>query len=95
MSQIHAIKEVKVGIDFGDGLTPVGRLAIRDRQIYFEYNRAFIDKGPEISPRHLPLKSGVRHFERDPFDTLPGVLMTVCPMGGGGCCLTGLPALKV
>ncbi len=40
MNTIKSVKEVKVGINFGDGVTSVGRLAIRNRQIYFEYDRA-------------------------------------------------------
>ena len=41
---------IKVGIDFGSGPLDVGRLAIRDRIIYFEYARNFIERGLEISP---------------------------------------------
>ena len=33
----NSVKEVKVGLNFGDATIPVGRLAIRDRKIYFEY----------------------------------------------------------
>jgi serine/threonine-protein kinase HipA len=31
------VTEIKVGLDFGSGIRPVGRLAIRDHVIYFEY----------------------------------------------------------
>lgn len=51
MSQIKSVKEVKIGINLGKDTTPVGRLAIRDRRIYFEYYRDFIDRGLEISPQ--------------------------------------------
>ncbi len=34
---IQQVAEVKVGLDFGSGIQPVGRLAIRDQIIYFEY----------------------------------------------------------
>lgn len=37
-----AIKEIKVGLNFGSGIQPVGRLAIRNSIIYFEYDDAFI-----------------------------------------------------
>lgn len=45
MRQIRSVKENKVGMDFGEGAVPVGRLAIRNHQIYFEYDRAFITSG--------------------------------------------------
>jgi len=83
MSKIKSIKEVKVGINFGEGLSPVGRLAIRDRQIYFEYDRTFIDNGVEISPLRLPLKSGVSRFEYNLFEGLPGVFNDSLPDGWG------------
>ncbi|GEM_PF-1819123 len=49
----------KVGLNFGVGVLPIGRLAMHERKIYFEYGGAFIKNGLEISPVHLPLKSGV------------------------------------
>ena len=36
------VSTIKVGIDFASGPLDVGRLAIRDRIIYFEYERSFI-----------------------------------------------------
>ncbi len=47
------IVEVKVGLDFGSEILPVGRLAIRDHTIYFEYQASFIQKKLEISPIRL------------------------------------------
>ncbi|MDO9476347.1 MAG: HipA N-terminal domain-containing protein [Pseudohongiella sp.] len=52
------VKEMKVGLNFGAGVQSVGRLALRERKIYFEYDGAFLKSGPEISPFHLPLRSG-------------------------------------
>lgn len=83
MSMIKSVKEVKVGIDFGDGVHLVGRLAIRNRQIYFEYNQAFIESGLEISPLRLPPKSGVQSFDYDLFEGLPGVFNDSLPDGWG------------
>ena len=83
MSQIKSVKEVKVGINFGDGVSSVGRLAIRDRQIYFEYDRTFIDDGLEISPLHLPSGPGVNSFDYDLFEGLPGVFNDSLPDGWG------------
>lgn len=83
MKKIQSIKEVKVGINFGDGIIPVGRLAIRGRQIYFEYDHAFINLGIEISPIRLPIKSGVMSFEYSLFKGLPGVFNDSLPDGWG------------
>lgn len=83
MSAFQATKEIKVEIDFGDGIIPVGRLAIRDRIIYFEYDRGFIDRGMEISPLRLPLQSGVQQFDYDLFEGLPGVFNDSLPDGWG------------
>jgi serine/threonine-protein kinase HipA len=73
MSLIKSVKEVKVGINFGEDVHPVGRLAIRDRQIYFEYDQNFIEVGLEISPLRLPIKSGVQNFDYTLFEGLSGV----------------------
>jgi len=35
----------------------VGTLAIKDRKIYFEYDREFLKTGLELSPYKLPLKT--------------------------------------
>lgn len=83
MSEIKSVKEVKVGINFGNSVRPVGRLAIRDRQIYFEYDQTFIEEGLEISPLRLPLKSGVQSFDYDLFEGLPGVFNDSLPDGWG------------
>lgn len=53
------VNTVNVGIDFGDGPSPIGRLAIRERKIYFEYDRSFIACGLEISPVRLPLQPDI------------------------------------
>ena len=83
MSKIKSVKEVKVGINFGNSVRPVGRLAIRNRQIYFEYDQTFIEGGLEISPLRLPLKSGVQSFDYDLFEGLPGVFNDSLPDGWG------------
>ncbi len=83
MSQIKSVNEVKVGINFGDGVTAVGRLAMRERIIYFEYDRGFLDQGLEISPLRLPLKPGVTSFDEHLFEGLPGVFNDSLPDGWG------------
>lgn len=77
------ISEIKVGIDFGTGIDPVGRLAIRDQTIYFEYDMKFVQKGMEISPFRLPLRSGVIELPNRPFDGLAGVFSDSLPDGWG------------
>ncbi len=37
----------------------MGRLLLKNRQIFFEYDAAFIKTGLELSPFKLPLKAGV------------------------------------
>lgn len=80
---IKSVSEIKVGLDFGLGIEPVGRLAIRDQIIYFEYNDEFIQKGIEISPLRLPLKKGVIELQKSHFDGLPGVFSDSLPDGWG------------
>ena len=77
------INEIKVGLDFGASKHDVGRLAIRDGIIYFEYNADFIKSGIEISPFRLPLKSGLQKFDKDIFEGLYGVFNDSLPDGWG------------
>ncbi len=79
----NSVKEVKVGLNFGDGIVPVGRLAINNRQIYFEYHDSFIEQNLNISPFHLPLKSGVFSFDYNLFEGLGGVFNDSLPDGWG------------
>ncbi len=77
------IIEIKVGLDFGNKAIPVGRLAMHGRIIYFEYDGNFIERNIEISPLHLPLKSGVSSFDYALFEGLPGALNDSIPDGWG------------
>lgn len=77
------ITEVRIGLDFGSDTQPIGRLAIRDRIIYFEYDDAFIQKGIEISPLRLPLQKGVIELPQRPFEGLAGVFNDSLPDGWG------------
>jgi serine/threonine-protein kinase HipA len=83
MKSYLSATEIKVGINFGDGVNPVARLAMRDRHIYFEYDSSFIECDIEISPLRLPLQSGVQLFENDLFEGLPGVFNDSLPDGWG------------
>jgi len=51
----------------------VGTLAIKDRKIYFEYDKEFLKTGIEISPYKLPLKEGLHRCDDDTFEGLWGV----------------------
>ncbi len=80
---IQPVPEIKVGLDFGGGIQPVGRLAIRDRVIYFEYVDEFLQRGIEISPFRLPLQKGVIPLPQYPFEGLAGVFSDSLPDGWG------------
>lgn len=83
MNALKPIREIKVSLDFGQGLIKVGRLAIKDRKIYFEYDASFIQTGLEISPLKLPLKAGLYQFKESFFENLPGVFNDSLPDGWG------------
>lgn len=61
----------------------VGRLALRQRQILFEYDPAFLTTGIEISPLKLPLRSGVFTPPDTIFDGIFGVFNDSLPDGWG------------
>lgn len=83
MKNYTSLMEIKIGLNFGNGVIPLGRIAMRDRTIYFEYDRSFIERGLEISPLRLPLQSGVLRFEYSLFEGLPGVFNDSLPDGWG------------
>jgi len=78
-----SVKELKVSLRFDEHTIPVGRLAIRDYQIYFEYYNSFVAEGLEISPFKLPLKTGLKVFDKTPFEGLAGVFSDSLPDGWG------------
>ena len=80
---LSPVAAVAVGLDFGGGATRVGRLAARDRRIYFEYDADFIANGVEISPLRLPLRPGLQTADAALFEGLPGVFNDSLPDGWG------------
>jgi serine/threonine-protein kinase HipA len=88
------IKKVEISLDFGEGVIPVGRLATRESMVYFEYDASFIERGLEISPLRLPLQTGLRTFDRELFDGLPGVFNDSLPDGWGRLLLDRTMRLK-
>ena len=83
MKALFPVQVINVGLDFGTGRIPVGRLALRERRIYFEYSPSFIEQGLEISPFLLSVKSGVTTFDNSLFEGLPGVFNDSLPDGWG------------
>jgi serine/threonine-protein kinase HipA len=83
MSNIISLNEIKVGLHFGDEIIPVGRLAIRGYNIYFEYHDTFIDLKLNISPVKLPLETGLQTFNPSLFEGLSGVFNDSLPDGWG------------
>jgi len=61
----------------------VGILAIKNRKIYFEYDKDFLKTGIELSPYKLPLKSGLFRCDDDTFDGLWGLFNDSLPDGWG------------
>lgn len=78
-----AVKEIKVGLNFGSEIQSVGRLAIRNSMIYFEYDEVFLQSNLEISPIKLPLQPGVTELPQSPFEGLAGVFNDSLPDGWG------------
>lgn len=78
-----SVEVIQVGLDFGKGKIPVGRLARSQGTIYFAYESDFLERWLEISPFHLPLKPGVSAFDRFLFEGLPGVFHDSLPDGWG------------
>jgi serine/threonine-protein kinase HipA len=60
-----------------------GRLLLKNRQIFFEYDAAFIKTGLELSPFKLPLKSGVVESNDRTFEGLFGLFNDSLPDGWG------------
>lgn len=61
----------------------MGRLLLKNRQIFFEYDMAFIKTGLELSPFKLPLKTGVIESNDRTFEGLFGVFNDSLPDGWG------------
>jgi len=61
----------------------VGRLALKERKILFEYDPAFLGSKLELSPIKLPLIPGVVVGQADVFDGLMGLFEDSLPDGWG------------
>ena len=81
--KFEQIKQIHVSLKFTNTEIQVGRLAIRDSKIYFEYDNEFLKSNLEISPFKMPLHSGLQNFDRFLFEGLPGVFYDSLPDGWG------------
>ncbi|MBI1954180.1 MAG: HipA N-terminal domain-containing protein, partial [Proteobacteria bacterium] len=61
----------------------MGRLFLKNRQIFFEYDTAFIKLSLELSPFKLPLKAGVIPSTDRTFEGLFGIFNDSLPDGWG------------
>ena len=61
----------------------VGRLALNHRKLFFEYDASFIERGLNLSPFKLPLKSGLIAADDFTFDGLFGLFNDSLPDGWG------------
>jgi serine/threonine-protein kinase HipA len=61
----------------------VGRLALKGRELLFEYDAAFLGSKLELSPLQLPLRPGVVMGKPDVLDGLMGVFDDSLPDGWG------------
>jgi len=81
--QYTPVEIIHVGLIFDQVRIPVGRLALQNRKIYFEYERSFLERKFEISPYKFPARPGVQSFDLDFFDGLPGAFHDSLPDGWG------------
>ena len=79
----QSVTEIKVELSFGDTVLSMGRLASRQNKIYFQFDDEFLDLGYEISPFRCPLSPGLKTFDSNLFDGLPGVFYDSLPDGWG------------
>ena len=67
----------------GTNSLPMGRLALKERKIFFEYHPDFLKTGLEVSPFKLPLRPGIIASEDPLFEGLFGVFNDSLPDGWG------------
>lgn len=81
--KLDPVKVVHVYYKPMDDKIFVGRLALHNRKIFFEYDASFIDTGLRLSPFKLPLTSDVIAGTDYTFDGLFGVFNDSLPDGWG------------
>lgn len=83
MADFIPIELLQVALSFGEQEIRVGRMASRNNKLWFEYDSEFLDSGLSISPYNLPLETGVKRSEYQPFEGLFGVFNDSLPDGWG------------
>lgn len=82
--KLQQVKQVAVFYEPAHGRRrKVGRLALKRRELLFEYDAAFLGSGLELSPFQLPLRPGVVVGQAAVFDGLMGVFEDSLPDGWG------------
>lgn len=81
--KLEPVDLLTVAMHLGKEVVSVGRLALHQGQILFEYDPVFLERGLEISPFKLPLKEGVAICEDRVFEGLFGVFNDSLPDGWG------------
>ncbi len=79
----HPVNSLNVFLDCNNNPQKLGRLALANRRIYFEYAPEFIKTKIEISPFKLPLQIGAIPCENLVFEGLFGVFNDSLPDGWG------------
>jgi serine/threonine-protein kinase HipA len=79
----NPFKIVNVKYCRGDNIIKMGRLAISNRKILFEYDDEFLKTKLELSPFKLPLRSGIIACEDNVFEGLFGIFNDSLPDGWG------------
>ena len=77
------ISDLEVFLEFDSDEILVGRLAIKQREIFFEYADSFFTHNYHLSPIHLPLKKELFSFNSQAFNSLAGVFNDSLPDGWG------------
>ncbi len=78
--KFNTIKLLKVYLEFSkDKKLFLGRLAIKDQQIWFEYDKEFLEENLAISPFKLPLTLNPTHSKEPIFNGLYGVFNDSLP----------------
>lgn len=78
-----SIDTIDIFLNMYDVELLVGKLVYKEKVIYFEYDKAFLKTGIEISPYKLPLKTGVFVCDDNIFEGLFGVFSDSLPDGWG------------
>ncbi len=81
--ELKPVELIHVKMSVGQNVVPVGRLALHQGKILFEFDAGFVETGLNISPFYLPLQPGVQSGKPQLFDGLPGVFNDSLPDGWG------------